>query len=375
MNFAFLNFFKKLKLTKFFIFFGRKEFRKDRIKPISNEQYLESMNFLNEIDPFILNSSFEKTTNCSFNAEKYDLDIIVPVYNVERFISDCITSIVKQNTSYKIRVIVVDDGSCDNSVGLATKILETSNKEFLIVSQSNQGLAAARNKGLEYVDAKYLMFVDSDDILANNCVEKLLNVAFKNDCDCVQGQFINFENHLTNNDKVKKVLNSSANVLYGFAWGKIYKSHLWKSIRFPVGLWYEDTIIKFFLELFIKNFVSINDIVYYYRKNKKGISFSARGNLKSIDTVWALLYCFKLLENNSISLNIIHQSDIVNHIMLSTVRTSYLNKDVNRAIFNIWRKLVLDMNCQTNYALNKKMSLIIKNILLNRFYRFEVCCF
>lgn len=375
MNFAFLNLFKKIKLTKIFIFFGRKEFRKEQIKPISNEQYLESINYLNKINPFVLNSALEKTTNCSFNEEKYDLDIIVPVYNVEKFIGDCITSLVKQNTSYKIRVIVVDDGSCDNSVRLATKILETSKKDFLIVSQSNQGIAAARNKGLEYVNAKYLMFVDSDDILSNNCVEKLLNIALKNDFDCVQGQYINFENQLKKNDKRKKALNSFANELYGFAWGKIYKSYLWKSLRFPNGLWYEDTIIKFFLESVIKNFVSITDIVYYYRKNKKGISFSARGHSKSIDTVWALLYCFKLLENNSISLNKIQFPNIVNHIMLSTVRTSYLNKDINQAIFNIWRKLVLDMNCQSNYALNKKTSLVIKNILLNRFYRFEVCCF
>ena len=375
-----LNFFtilKKTKLADFFIFFANVHLDEDKIKKISINEFNYSLSYLNKINKYDQTLFKKREAIVKPQVLKYDLDIIVPVYNSEKFIIDCIKSILEQETSYKIRLILIDDGSNDNSIKYAKKILEQGNKEYMIISQENKGLAAARNKGLKYVNSKYLMFVDSDDLLGRNAINNLLSVAFKYNADCVQGQFINFKNNSVEKDfydKKDTKIKNKINKLYGFAWGKIFKSSLWSEIDFPDGLRYEDTIIKFYIEQKINRCFFIDDVVYFYRKNKRGISFTSRGNLKAIDTVWALFYCFDMLKKNSINFKPDSYVDILYHIKLSTERTSYLNKDIKIAIFNIWRKIILEFNLSNIEILYKRASLIQKSILLNKFYMFEFYC-
>ena len=375
MKFSFLKLLSKLKIIQFISFFTSKNLNKKRIKIITDEEYDKSLNYLNNInfyDKKLCHDNhyikYEKETN-------YDLDIIVPIYNVERYVSECIKSIVNQKTSYKIRMIIINDGSNDKSMEFAKEILKYSTKDYIIISQKNQGLASARNTGLVNIDSKYLMFVDSDDVLAENAVESLLNIAFENDCDCVQGQYVNFTNghdlKFLDEEKTKDVDND----LYRFAWGKIFKSSLWENVRFPNGLIYEDTIIKFFIGKILKNFMSIKSVVYYYRKNMKSISFKFRGNKKTIDTVWSLFYVIDLLQNYSIKFNAKDYPSLLNHIKLSMIRLSYLDININKAVFNVWRKLLIDWNFFDKAILDKKTSILQKYILTNCFYRFKFFCF
>ena len=101
------------------------------------------------------------------------ISIIVPIYNVETYLENALTSIQQQ--SYRnLKVIMVNDGSTDHSVEIAQQFLRDS--RFILVSQENQGLSAARNTGLKYVDSEYVYFFDSDDQIAPNLIETVLAV-------------------------------------------------------------------------------------------------------------------------------------------------------------------------------------------------------
>lgn len=104
------------------------------------------------------------------------VSIIVPVYKVEQYISYSITSVIKQ--SYKnIEVIIVDDGTPDNSVGIAEKLLKNSNVSYKIYKQENKGLGEARNTGLRQAKGEWVYFLDSDDAIVKNTIEKMVESA------------------------------------------------------------------------------------------------------------------------------------------------------------------------------------------------------
>lgn len=121
------------------------------------------------------------------NIVKQLVSIIVPIYNVERYLRKCLESI-KAQTYMNIEVIMVNDGSTDNSP-LIAKEYEDKDGRFRLVHKKNGGLSSARNFGLEYVTGEFVAFVDSDDFLADAYVEKLLN-AFDDNTDVVIGDYV-----------------------------------------------------------------------------------------------------------------------------------------------------------------------------------------
>lgn len=105
--------------------------------------------------------------------KKKALSIIIPVYNVEAYLEQCVKSILDQWTP-EVEVILVDDGSTDNSGKLCDKFAAQS-KELIVVHQENGGLSAARNTGLRFATGRYITFVDSDDFIGNNSIQKILS--------------------------------------------------------------------------------------------------------------------------------------------------------------------------------------------------------
>lgn len=214
---------------------------------------------------------------------RYDLQIIVPVYNVEHYIQECIDSILNQKTRYSYIITIVNDGSPDNS----RKILERyeGNRNVTIIDQDNRGLSGARNRALENINGKYVMFVDSDDKLADNAIESLLNAAKDSDADIVEGGLVFFKGK-----QIEKVVRfayaQNVKDLTGFAWGKIIRSELMRHVHFPESYWFEDTIFSLILFDIATKMVQIEDFVYYYRQNEKGITKTSKGKHKAIDTVY-----------------------------------------------------------------------------------------
>ena len=119
------------------------------------------------------------------------LSIIIPVYNVEKYVSCCLESVISQNSS-KIEIIIVNDGSTDNSLSICNRYVQYSNN-IKVINQANQGLSEARNVGIKYANGEYLMFLDSDDYLAESCINRIINEINNNKTDILLGRALKFE--------------------------------------------------------------------------------------------------------------------------------------------------------------------------------------
>lgn len=328
------------------------------------DTFQNSLKFLNEISPDSNGSSYGK----NHLSVKYDLQIIVPAYNCETTITDCLNSILKQKTQYSFIIDVVDDGSTDNT----SKILENLRENDLfsrlnIIHQKNEGLSGARNTGLKELKGKYVLFVDADDVLPQHAVERLMDAADKNNADIVEGGYNIFDDKKGIFFTFKhdnRLDNNPFDVLYGYPWGKVYRATLFKNVIFPKGYWYEDTVGMYRLWPRAKHVVTIKSIIYNYRRNTKGITISSKGENKSIDTLWItkklLSECDPQLLNTDLFVFTLNQ------IIMNTRRLSYLDDKVNKANFVISRNLI-DKYFKRYKTDNKKI-MEIKNALENNNY-------
>lgn len=210
---------------------------------------------------------------------KFDLSIIVPVYNVEKYLEKCLNSIINQKTNFSYEIICINDGSTDGSLEILNKYANKY-KQIKIISEKNQGLSAARNTGIKCSQGKYLMFIDSDDYITETCVDKLMKEAKKFDYDLVKSGYIEFSSET--NQEIKKIQYKNTVIkdknkleldkVKGHAWGCVVKREIFYSIKFPVGYWYEDIIMKLLVFPKCKKIKIVDDILYYYRINLNGLS-------------------------------------------------------------------------------------------------------
>ena len=216
---------------------------------------------------------------------QYDLQIIVPAYNVESYIAECIDSILAQRTSFRILVTVVNDGSTDQTFSVLQRYADCS--EVCLIQQENKGFSGARNAALKHIRASYIMFVDADDKLPEGAVESLMRSALRTDADIVEGGYSRFVGERTTfTFRHSESFTRDWSILYGFPVGKVYKSWLFEDVVFPLGYWFEDTICIYLLYPRCKAVATIKDVVYLYRQNEQGITFTSRGNIKTLDALW-----------------------------------------------------------------------------------------
>ncbi len=232
------------------------------------------------------------------------ISVIVPVYNVEKYLKECLDSIINQTLS-DIEIICVNDGSTDNSL----KILEEyalKDKRIKIINKENGGLSSARNAGLDVAKGKYLHFVDSDDYLDLKCYEKLYNKIIEFDADFCQFGYLyvdNNKNVLNKTDfseffKDKNqcgVFNCTYEVQFPFSrsWGapfRLYnREYFIKNVKeFPVGRWYEDVSTGITGALCAKKIICLEEYLYYYRKTPSSIMRSTSLNKKCFDILEAI---------------------------------------------------------------------------------------
>ena len=306
---------------------------------VSEREYQEAVDTLQKFHS-------DEGSSCIFDKIKidpvYDLDVIVPVYNVEKYVKDCVDSILSQKTKYSFRVILIDDGSPDRS-GQIIDELYADKPNVLIIHQQNAGHSGARNTGLRLLKSKYVTFVDSDDMMADGAVEALLNTAFQYNADCVQGGFNRFSESGIKTGRVypnkKDDVKSS---IAGFPWGKVFKSELWNGICFPDKYWYEDTVIRNVISFKIKVFYTISDIVYLYRRNMAGVTYTALGKPKSIDTLWVYLRCYKDQQTLGFKWEQCDFESLLRHTSLGERRISRLDIKIRKAAFTVWRHFVIE---------------------------------
>lgn len=211
-------------------------------------------------------------------AEK--VSIIVPVYNVESYINKCVDSILKQ-TYENIEIILVDDGSMDLSGNICDEYLKKDNR-VKVIHKKNGGLSSARNKGIENATGEFYMFIDSDDYIEENMVERMYFSLINNKCDiCVCEYFTDGLNSVDievdlKEDRVLDTIGAMNELIEGnikgFACNKIYKKDLFLDIKFPEGKVYEDIYVMHLLFNKCNCICCITDKLYHYIQREDSIT-------------------------------------------------------------------------------------------------------
>ena len=219
------------------------------------------------------------------NEKKVDLQIVVPAYNVATYIDRCLNSVLGQDTEYSYQLVVVDDGSTDQTPSIVDQYDKYSN--VTIIHQKNKGFSGARNRGLENLIGEYVMFLDSDDALVPGAVDQLMGAAYHDDADIVEGGF----DYIIRDSRKKGLYHKCGdklfpNVLYGYPWGKIYKTNLFNRIQFPEHYWFEDTVGIYILYPLAKKISTIDSVVYEYTINPEGITGKCACSDKTLDSFW-----------------------------------------------------------------------------------------
>lgn len=215
------------------------------------------------------------------------VSIVIPLYNSEKFIKDCIDSILNQ-TYKNFELIVVNDGSTDGSLEICKKVKDD---RIILINQNNFGAPAARNNGLKKSTGEYIMFLDSDDILEKNAIEKLYNKIEKDNSDLVYGKTIQIdENNNLCNEKVltpKVDLQNPKKSHYAidpYPGNKLYRMGIIKKHNITFGNTRIGQDLNFYLKYmpFCKKISFCNEVVSYYRLVKNSISKTMNFNIFDI---------------------------------------------------------------------------------------------
>ena len=243
------------------------------------------------------------TETCMAEAKQPAISVIVPVYKVEKYLNECIDSILHQ-TFADFELILVDDGSPDGCPALCDAAAAKDSR-VRVIHQSNKGLSGARNTGLDAARGDWIAFVDSDDKVLPEYLEKLYSKAIKEKPDIVicdfmtiheDGSYFRYQEKLVKDENlsqenlIRKILLTPFVVV----WTKLYRRELLSKIRFQVGRLYEDAFFTAELFPYIKKAVCIPEALYCYRRSLNSIMRSRRTarNLKDqVEANYASFCC------------------------------------------------------------------------------------
>ena len=217
------------------------------------------------------------------------ITVIVPVYNVEKYLDKCVETIVNQ-TYKNIEIILVDDGSKDSS-GEKCDIWQKKDKRIKVIHKQNGGLSSARNTGIDIANGEYITFIDSDDYIDSKMIENLYEDLKNFNADIsICNRYYLFEDgsKCLRYKKRENVLEmDSKQAIYELnnyrnfdmsAWAKMYNRKLFNKIRFPVGKLSEDFFIMYLLFDKAKKIVYNSEPLYYYLQRKGSISKNKKIN-------------------------------------------------------------------------------------------------
>lgn len=295
------------------------------------------------------------------------VSVIIPVYNVEKYIEKCLESVLNQSYK-KLEILIINDGSKDKSEEKYKKYLK--DKRIKVIKQKNEGLSSARNTGIINSSGDYIMFVDSDDWIDKNCIEYCLKELLEDDYEVIIFPYISeyrnksivrnlfveekkFEEKKIKEDLLSKLLGKDNNPLtlenLNTAWGKLYKKRIISEIKFldtsEIGT--EDCLFNINVFYFSKKIKYINECYYHYRKDN--IDSLTKTYKKELFSRWCRLYY-----------------EMSNFIDNKKLDESYKKNLNNRVILNIF-SLLLNIS-DSNLKLKDKY-FEIKILLNQKIYR------
>lgn len=206
------------------------------------------------------------------------ISIIVPIYNSEHFLLECLNSVLNQ-TYTNWELILVDDQSKDNTLNIANQFKFIHPNKFISIftSKNNSGPGHCRNIGINHAKGEWLFFIDSDDLLISDCLQKLINNS--NNKDIIVGNYYiqKNETRTIKHKNLVKMFNFSKYALGMYAWGTLFKTSYWKSNNFYFkNLYAEDLICISQIYTATNNITVINEPIYIYRVNYSSLSHSLK---------------------------------------------------------------------------------------------------
>lgn len=209
------------------------------------------------------------------------ISVIIPIYKVEEYLDKCVFSVVNQTYS-NLEIILVDDGSPDNCPQMCDGWASRDNR-IKVIHKANGGLSDARNAGIQIAKGDFIAFVDSDDWIAPNMYQMMIEAIEKENADiCACGIIVSYpesENVLS----IPAVAGDSKMILELIyndtqypvaAWNKLYRCECWENFRFPIGKICEDAFTTYLLVDHAKKIVQISAPLYYYRIRSNSIMTS-----------------------------------------------------------------------------------------------------
>ena len=237
------------------------------------------------------------------------ISIIIPVYNVEKYLRQCLDSVLSQ-TYKSIELILIDDGSTDSSGKICDEYANMYS-QIKVVHQNNAGLSAARNAGIKLAKGDYIGFVDSDDKISPLMYEKLLCSITEEGSDMSICDYLMIINGRKTTNKCNKLSNEciegkelffrivNYDVRYIVAWNKLYKKDLFLKLKFPVGKIHEDEFLAHRIAWKCTKVSIVSDSLYYYRVRNNSITQKPL-TIQNIDGFYALYDRYRFIINHSL---------------------------------------------------------------------------
>lgn len=300
------------------------------------------------------------------------VSIIVPVYNVESYLPQCLDSIFAQ-THHNIDVILVDDGSTDESGKICDEVPLIDGR-FSVFHKANGGLSDARNTGLDVARGAWVFFLDSDDFISPYCIEAMLDAALASGAQIVECSFDSVEDGETiawsaptgkyelfrQPEALERFLDYAGTSV--MAWNKLYRTSLFKGIRFPVGRLNEDEFTTPYLVERVSSYASIKDSLYAYVQREGSIMHSpfSERKLDAIEALSQRLEHFSYLGNGKV--------DAINAYHLLT-RCRVLESEYRGELGEYSQSIsaVAGRALQVKVALRHGIALFLKTMLIRRF--------
>ena len=273
------------------------------------------------------------------------ISIIIPVYNVEKYIKACLTSVFNQSYT-NIEIIIIDDNGKDKSIEIASEMLKITSFRYSIIKQiENMGVSEARNTGIKHSLGKYIFFLDADDVITPNCIELLYNAMVSSKSDLVMGEYKRiyskeFNKELDDNINYKDSKKIEYKDIYynnesHYIWNILYK----KSVILDNNLFFEKDI-KFaedalwitLVQFKAKKMVKINAQTYKYRITKDSSCISLCAKDKYINNL--ILVIEKLFDY----VNSQKYSNLEKGVLISRIRTYKNGLYSSAVLYNMGKK-------------------------------------
>jgi glycosyltransferase involved in cell wall biosynthesis len=311
------------------------------------------------------------------------LSIIVPIYNAELYLDECIKSILNQ--SYKVlEIILVNDGSTDNSLKICQHFAQ-KDKRIKILTQNNGGQSSARNLGLDNATGDFITFIDSDDTISSDLYKKNMELMqADSSIDVIQFPYYQYygldigylkkikPKRITLREEFYKGLLITENISW-VVWDKIYRKDIFKNLRFVEKMYYEDNYIIFQIMSIINCLSLSNEEIYYYHARPNSLSNAPNSKKRELNSLKVNYLVYnEIIKYSKLKLELILIQNRIVNVATSLFKNfnstplKYIPKNFSKKEINI--KSLIDIRLPLPLSQRIKM-FIIKMIGFKLFFK------